>query len=185
LPQDGGAPAFREIEHVPAAPDLIPPELQALNPSDFPDGYITETCPSLKSRVHHAVQSIARGAIYFADYGFPAEELRAPHRAAGSLRGYRAHRREDDPYAAPGEIDLTTHVDWTAVQQAIEETGAAVRELTDQGSFLTRLAAPALLRMEGSPASTAAAKWLRQFRTLVHPAHLGRVFQILAAVKNG
>lgn len=185
LRDGGGSSAFCDVEMPGLAEDspLLPAALRSTATADFPDGYETEICPGLADCVASAVYRLGQGQLYFADYGFPAEELRAPHRAAGSLRGYRAQQRADDPYEAPGETDLTTHVDWTAAAQAGTAAGAEVVSLSDQGAFLTRLAAPRLQQMEGRPPAGADLKWLRQFQTLTHPGHMGRQFQMLVLRK--
>lgn len=181
-----GGEAFCDVEMPGLEPDspLLPAALRSTATEDFPDGYQTEFCPGLPDCVASAVYRIEQGQLYFADYGFPAAELRAPHRTAGSLRGYRAQQRTDDPYAAPGETDLTTHVDWTAAAEAGTAAGAEMVSLTDQGSFLTRLATRRIQQMEGRPPSGADLKWLRQFQTLTHPGHMGRQFQMLVLKKG-
>ena len=44
-----------------------------------------------------------------------------------------------DPLTAPGEVDLTAHVDFQALGLAAESMGANVNGPIDQGEFLRRL----------------------------------------------
>ncbi len=138
----------------------------------LPAGYETETCPGLADWVRALGRAMAGGGhALLIDYGRPAEDYFAPHRSSGTLRGYREHRRLDDPLAAPGETDLTADVNFTDLAGAARRAGFAVRGPERQGAFLTRLAGPRL--MECPPPD---ATWRRQFQTLTHPNHLGHVF---------
>ncbi len=69
------------------------------------------------------------GAALLIDYG---------HTATGfgdTLQALRAHRYVD-PLAAPGDCDLTAHVDFAAMARSARATGAAVFGPVDQGDFL-------------------------------------------------
>ncbi|WP_080840491.1 SAM-dependent methyltransferase [Cohnella massiliensis] len=57
------------------------------------------------------------------DYGDEAGELAAPHRTDGTLVCYRRHAAGVDPYEAPGEQDMTAHVNFTAVRAAAAAAG--------------------------------------------------------------
>ena len=69
------------------------------------------------------------GAALLIDYG---------HTATGfgdTLQALRAHRYID-PLAAPGDCDLTAHVDFAAMARSARATGASVYGPVDQGDFL-------------------------------------------------
>jgi NADH dehydrogenase [ubiquinone] 1 alpha subcomplex assembly factor 7 len=69
------------------------------------------------------------GAALMIDYG---------HAITGfgdTLQALRAHRFVD-PLAAPGDCDLTAHVDFAAMARSASATGAAVYGPVDQGDFL-------------------------------------------------
>src|SRR5271157_830906 len=69
------------------------------------------------------------GAALLIDYGH------AVTRFGDTLQALRAHRYVD-PLAAPGDCDLTTHVDFAAMARSASATGAAVYGPIDQGDFL-------------------------------------------------
>lgn len=72
------------------------------------------------------------GAALFIDYG---------HGMTGfgeTLQALRAHRFVD-PLVDPGEIDLTTHVDFAAMARSARASGAAVYGPIDQSDFLRAL----------------------------------------------
>ncbi|MFC0188279.1 class I SAM-dependent methyltransferase [Fictibacillus aquaticus] len=74
--------------------------------------------------------------VYFADYGYHAEEWHAPQLRDGSIRGYRSHRLETDVLAYPGDMDLTSHVDWETVVHTGKQAGMENDVLIGQGRFL-------------------------------------------------
>ncbi len=76
------------------------------------------------------VQQIAllvkRGLLITIDYGYIRnEQLAGRHR--GTLMAYRHHSASADPYQAPGEQDLTAHVNFTALAAACERGGCAAK----------------------------------------------------------
>jgi SAM-dependent MidA family methyltransferase len=123
---------------------------------------------------------MAGGRALLFDYGREAADYFAPHRASGTLRGYYRHRRCDDPFAAPGETDLTADVNFTALATEARQAGFLVHGPQRQGPFLTRLASA---RLAEPPVPDAA--WRRQFQTLTHPNHLGHLFQAVVLEKPG
>ena len=69
------------------------------------------------------------GAALLIDYGHAAT------RYGDTLQALRAHRYID-PLTAPGDCDLTAHVDFAAMARSASATGAAVYGPVDQGDFL-------------------------------------------------
>jgi NADH dehydrogenase [ubiquinone] 1 alpha subcomplex assembly factor 7 len=69
------------------------------------------------------------GATLLVDYGHSVTGL------GDTLQALRAHRYVD-PLAAPGECDLTVHVDFAAMARSASAAGAAVYGPIDQGDFL-------------------------------------------------
>lgn len=157
-------------------------------PQDYPfsDGYTTEICLEVESWMKGAAATIGRGVLIAIDYGFFADDYYVPERTDGTLRCYSGHRVVDNPLLAPGESDMTAHVDWTAVQAAGEQVRLEPIGFADQGAYLTRLAAPLLLASEQGTTSGAEIdrKWIRQFQTLTHPGLLGRSFGVMAFAKG-
>ena len=142
---------------------------------DLPDGWQCEVRTCWRGFLESCLRGVARPLMIWIDYGFVREELVVPHRNEGTWRAYRRHRIETDPWDYPGECDLTAHVDFTGVCDAVELLGGRVLGMQTQGMWLTRLAAGDLASREGitDPA------WVRQFHTLTHPAHLGARFHVM------
>lgn len=144
----------------------------------FPEGYETEVCPAVESWTAEAAGLFERGLWWIIDYGFESDDYFSPARRTGTLRCYRAHRADEDPFSAPGETDITAHVNFTHLRRAAESAGMAWEGLTDQHHFLTEAARPWLLSLEGKPPEGEEATRLRQFRTLTHPGLMGRQFHV-------
>ena len=120
---DDGALAFqfRRVEQRPLATPL-------------PDGAIIETSPAATAIMSNLATRIAAsgGAALVIDYG----SERPGH--GDTFQAVRAHRYTD-PLAAPGEADLTAHVDFSSLAKTAADAGARPRPLLTQGEFLNRL----------------------------------------------
>jgi SAM-dependent MidA family methyltransferase len=143
----------------------------------LPDGFITEICPAAADWWSKAGRMLAAGKLMTIDYGLTADERISPERSKGTLRTYTRHQAGDDLLADPGGQDITAHVDFTAIQRAGESVGLKTDLFLSQEEFLTRVAE----RLWRNPErfETWTADQVRQFKTLVHPEHLGRAFRVL------
>jgi NADH dehydrogenase [ubiquinone] 1 alpha subcomplex assembly factor 7 len=135
---------------------------------------VQEVCEGALSIAAGLAGRIARdgGVALFLDYG-PSDS--AP---GDSLQALRAGKPAD-PLAAPGEADLTAHVDFAALARA---AGAArVHGPVPQGPFLARLG---LFQRTGRLARTQppakAAALVQAAQRLAEPDHMGRLFKVLA-----
>lgn len=145
----------------------------------FPDGYRTEIRPRFRDFLEPCVRGLRPGKslMFWIDYGFERVDYYHPDRVSGTLRTFSNHRAADNPLVCPGEADITAHVDFTAVAEAVAALGGAPAPLQTQGTWLTRISRDWLLAQEGNPDP----KSLRQFQTLTHPAQLGASFQVFEA----
>jgi SAM-dependent MidA family methyltransferase len=148
----------------------------------YPDGYTTEICLEIEPWARQLGQLFDRGMALVIDYGFWAEDYYHPDRADGTLQCYRKHRKDIGSLEFPGDCDISAHVDWSAVRAAGSEAGLDYVDFADQGAFLTRLAKPILLEMEGS--GDLQRSWIRQFQTLTHPGMMGRAFGAMGFTKG-
>ena len=166
------------LGELPAEPALTA-ALAALGP-DFPDGYRTEIRTNHAAFIRPLLAALASGRLLWFDYGFAKPDYYHPARTTGTLRTFSRHRAADDPLQQPGEIDITAQVDFTAVAETCLALGCQLVAFRTQAAWLTDVARPWLLAMEGHPD----ARLLRQFQTLTHPAHLGTRFQVLELAWN-
>ena len=131
-----------------------------------------------------AVRALTRGFVILIDYGHPATELYSVTHSAGTLTTYSRHtmagpeRSGDVPVwlDRPAEQDITAHVDFTSVQRAAEQTGAATLGFLDQTYFLLGLGAADL--------NVADLKTRLALKTLLMPGGLGSTLKVLILGKN-
>ncbi len=151
--------------------------------TDFPEGYTTEYNPGVTRFAREASAALEAGLFITIDYGHHAADYYHPGRSSGTLQTYHRHQKSENPLERPGEIDITSHVDFTRLTTAAESAGFAAPALSTQASYLTRHGRPWLLSLESSSSAETPAL-LRQFQTLTHPAMLGTRFMVLEMQKN-
>ena len=167
-----------DVETAPTDPALL--DALAHLGDDFPESYRTEVRTNFRDFLAPLIRCLTSGLLVWPDYGFARPEYYHPDRTAGTLRTFSKHRAAENPLATPGEIDITAHVDFTAVAEAAITLGCQPVLFTSQGAWLTEIGRDWLLSQEGNPDAAA----LRQFQTLTHPAHLGGSFHVLECSWN-
>jgi SAM-dependent MidA family methyltransferase len=121
-----------------------------------------------------------RGFAVFIDYGYTrSEQLAGRH--LDTLMTYRQHRASGNPYEAPGEQDITAHVNFTALRAAAEEGGLDCLALLTQAQFLMGVGEPTQFAeaFEDCRLPQEQAKVALQLKHLVTPAGIGEIFQVL------
>lgn len=132
-------------------------------------------------------QRVEQGFVLTIDYGYPAVELYAPHRRAGTLMCYHRHQADDNPYDRVGEKDITAHVDFTALQKVGTEIGLETLWFGEQYRFLLGLGFfEELVRLEAAAPNEKEARVLRlTLKNLIMPeAGMGETFKVLVLGKN-
>ena len=108
----------------------------------LPDGYRGEVNLGIDTWWADLVSdTLEAGYVMTIDYGYDRAQLYAPARWRGTLRCYYRHSHVDEPLARVGQQDMTAHVDFTAVDEALGRTGFSVAGHATQEEFLTRLGA--------------------------------------------
>jgi SAM-dependent MidA family methyltransferase len=170
----------------------LSPEAAAANPDEMlrehgialTDGDRIEISPAAAAWFTAAAHGLRRGYALVIDYGYPAPELYAAHRLAGTVRAYRGHTVSDDPFTHVGEQDLTAHVDFSALRQAGEDAGLVFAGQTTQGAFLASLEMGDLLVALGQEPTTTLPDYLAaQAATLrlIDPGGMGRFGVLMMA----
>jgi len=145
----------------------------------LPDGFTVDVMPEAARWWAEVARRAGRGYLVTLDYGLESEELITPRYRQGTLRGYHRQRVVNGPMSMPGEIDLTAHVNWTALRRAGEGAGLKTVFTGTQRQFLVEILAQSM--KQGRPIGlTWTGHEVRQFQTLTHPEHLGRAFRVLA-----
>jgi SAM-dependent MidA family methyltransferase len=169
---------FVEIVAEPSTPELAQRLADdGVDPGRLADGQVAEICLGLEPWLDDVATRLARGYVLAIDYGYPAAELYGPRRLAGTLLGYRGHRVEEDPFTDPGLVDLTAHVDFTALQVLGERRGLRSVAFATQSEFLVASGLELELRALQDSPDTTAEDYLRARSGIVRmldPRYMGR-----------
>ena len=167
---DGGS--FLPVAGPPASAAAIPVALR-----DSPPGTIVETSPASTAIANALAERIAAqgGAALIIDYGHqrssPGETLQAVH-----AHGYA------DPWAEPGERDLTAHVDFEALARAARHGEVKSFGPVGQGDWLRALG----IELRAASLAAAAPERAREIAharlRLTAADQMGTLFKVLALV---
>ena len=142
--------------------------------------YVSEIGLAARAWMRTLAQSLEQGAIFVVDYGFPAHEYYHPQRASGTLMCHYQHRAHADPFARPGEEDITAHVDFSALAHAATEAGAQVLGYTTQAQFLVNCGITDVLGQANVENALHYAPLAAEAQRLLSPAEMGELFKVLA-----
>ena len=106
---------------------------------EYPENYRTEMNLAALEWLASLSRKLKKGYIITIDYGYPALKYYHPQRYQGTLKCYYQHRHHNNPYVNLGYQDITTHVDFTALEQQGKLCGLEKIGFTQQGMFLMAL----------------------------------------------
>ena len=157
------------------ADDAVPAALRQRS-----EGAIVETAPIAATIMQDCAFRVARqgGAMLAIDYGYHGPA------AGDTLQAVKAHRFAD-PFADPGEVDLTAHVDFTALADAARRTGTRVAGPVNQGAWLQGLGIDARAQALARAAPDRADELAAQRDRLVKPDAMGELFKVMAVHAPG
>jgi NADH dehydrogenase [ubiquinone] 1 alpha subcomplex assembly factor 7 len=144
------------------------------------EGAIVETSPASAAVVQEVASRLVAqgGAALFIDYGYAGPQL------GSTLQAVRAHQKVD-AFAAPGEADLTAHVDFGTLAQVAEHAGARWLGTSGQGAWLAALGigmrAGSLARAAPHAAEAIEAATIR----LTAPTEMGTLFKVMGLAAPG
>jgi SAM-dependent MidA family methyltransferase len=121
-----------------------------------------------------------RGFAIFVDYGYTREEQLAG-RHLDTLMTYRHHTAGASPYSAPGEQDITAHVNFTALRAQAEQSGLETLGLLTQTQFLMGIGEETQFAdaFRESDLPQERAKVALQLKHLISPEEMGEKFHVL------
>ena len=174
----GSDGAFAFCAGDPAGADDLPGALRTIAAEE---GAIVETRPAATALVE-TLDARARQAPLAAllvDYGHAKSGL------GDTLQAVR-HHRFADPLVAPGEADLTAHVDFAALREAAIPLGLAPYGPMPQGEFLLKLGLAARLeRLVRAATADQKEALLSGAARLADPRQMGVLFKVLALQSSG
>ncbi|MDJ0507892.1 MAG: class I SAM-dependent methyltransferase [Crocosphaera sp.] len=110
-----------------------------LTNDEYAENYQTEVNLKGLNWLETVAKKIKKGYLLTIDYGYNATKYYHPQRYQGTLNCYYQHRHHDNPYVNLGQQDMTTHVDFTALEKQGTLLGLETVGLTQQGLFLMAL----------------------------------------------
>lgn len=137
-------------------------------------GFVREIAPGLESIVYELERRFfgAPGRALFIDYGYVMPE------GADTLQALKNHKKVD-PLDAPGEADLTAHVDFARLAHLAESAGLAVHGPAPQGVFLRTLGLDHRAEMLRQTHPERAERISREHHRLTHPDEMGALFKVI------
>ena len=150
------------------------------------EGQVVEVNLDLEAWLAKAAAKLKQGYLITVDYGAEAADLYdSEEREQGTLRSFRKHAFVDDLLVSPGESDLTSTINWTAIRAAGEKLGLEMVAFTSQDKFLLEAGLLDQLAVQSEDAgererirlSTAA-------REMILPNGMAASFQVLVQKKT-
>jgi NADH dehydrogenase [ubiquinone] 1 alpha subcomplex assembly factor 7 len=144
-----------------------------------PVGSVSEMSPQARGIVRTLSHRIAveGGTLLIIDYGYTESQT------GDTLQAVRNHRFAD-PLDAPGESDLTAHVDFAALARQAEAAGARAHGPLTQAQFLLRLGiaqrADSLKRASNPAQAHAIEAALSRLTDTSSPTAMGNLFKVMA-----
>jgi SAM-dependent MidA family methyltransferase len=131
------------------------------------------------------LMSNRQGFCVFVDYGYVRDEMLAG-RHLGTVMAYRQHRVSDSPYDAPGEQDITIHVNFTALAETARQHGLDPLAWVSQSQFLIGIGEDSQFAdaFEECKLPQEQAKRAFQLKHLITPEGMGETFHVLVLGAN-
>ncbi|OIR18607.1 hypothetical protein GALL_09440 [mine drainage metagenome] len=158
---------------------LLGPVSENWLPADAPDGYRFDAPRAAAALAARLAAGAWSGLFLAFDYGKSLAEL-AHETPAGTVRAYHRHRQVTDLLAQPGQQDLTCHLCWDWIADALEGASFLKPSLESQETFFVKHAGAHIAAEIEREARGASPRKLALVQ-LLHPAHLGRKFQVMHA----
>jgi SAM-dependent MidA family methyltransferase len=166
--------------------DATADALAFLPPVDeTPEGYLFDAPRAAAELAARLAAQPWHGLFVAFDYGKSFAEL-AHSVPGGTARAYHRHTQSNDLLARPGEQDLTAHVCWDWLVDALAASAPANRppQVVSQEGFFVHHAGETIARCLAAEArSSIVSPRKRALMHLLHPAQMGQKFQVLHALK--
>ena len=179
-----GSDHFIEVLREPSTPELE----QYFHEQGIalPEGQQAEACLEACRWIESAGRVVDRGFVISIDYGHEARALYDDRHNRGTLLAYRDHVATENLLAAPGLQDLTSHVNFTAVDLWGRRAGLERAGLVTQSQFLVALGRANEFEDLYEPGQTEVEKLRARLllKNLIHPEGLGEKFQVLIQHKG-
>ncbi len=154
--------------------------LQEAKSLEVPVPYESEIGLVARAWMRSLAERLDEGAVFVFDYGFPRREYYHPQRTTGTLMCHYRHQAHADPFAHPGEQDVTAHVDFSALAEAAAAGGLEVLGYATQAQFLVNCGITEVLGEANLDNALRYAPLAAEAQKLLSPAEMGELFKVLA-----
>ncbi|MBB5711365.1 class I SAM-dependent methyltransferase [Sphingomonas xinjiangensis] len=143
-------------------------------------GSILETSPASVAILRGLAARLEKqgGAALIIDYGYEGPAI------GDTLQAVRGHQYAN-PFDAPGEADLTAHVDFGTLKEAAEAEGMVVHGAVTQGAFLKALGIEARTEALSRAAPERAEQLAADRDRLIGDEAMGDLFKVMALTAPG
>lgn len=148
-------------------------------PKNAPEGYQFDWPIDAERALTKLLHQDWEGLLLVFDYGKPWNEL-LENCPSGTARTYHQHKSGLNLLKNPGQMDITCDVCWTTLEEICAEAGMHNISLESQEAFF--------VKNSGKVAEAIIQESIGKFSPrrqtlmeLIHPAHMGRKFQVLSA----
>jgi SAM-dependent MidA family methyltransferase len=102
-------------------------------------GFCAEVNLEANEWINQAARVLQKGFVLTIDYGYPSYDLYSPSHRSGTMLCYYHNSVNDYPYQHIGEQDITSHVNFSALNHWGIKHGFSCCGYTDQSHFLHAL----------------------------------------------
>jgi SAM-dependent MidA family methyltransferase len=126
-------------------------------------------------------EKLVRGFVITIDHGDLAPYLYTQDRPQGTLLAYHHHWASQDTLHAPGQVDLTAHVNFSALIDTARDAGLEFTDFTSQERFLLALGEANEFAdlYDAGATEVENLKARLKLKRLIHPEGMGNVFKVL------
>ncbi len=147
-------------------------------------GYTSEISLANRAFIRTLGQTLQRGAIIMIDYGHSASEFYHPERHMGTLLGHYRHHTVQDLFYLPGLMDITCHVDFSAVAQSGIDAGLDLIGYCSQAQFLINCGITDLLSHLDAANVQQYLPLAKAAQRLLSPVEMGETFKVIGFGKD-
>jgi NADH dehydrogenase [ubiquinone] 1 alpha subcomplex assembly factor 7 len=148
--------------------------LPAPDEDESAPGTVREIAPALEAFMYEIESRLhaAPSRALFIDYGYVKPE------GADTLQALKSHKK-GDPLEAPGEADLTAHVDFARLSRLAQDANLSVGGPVSQSAFLRALGIEYRADTLAQANPTHAQRLGRELRRLTHADEMGALFKAI------
>ncbi|MCE2746928.1 MAG: SAM-dependent methyltransferase [Burkholderiales bacterium] len=150
----------------------------------WPEGYESEIAEQSIAWVKTVTERL-NGLALMIDYGFHEAMYYHPTRSKGTLRATSRHTAHDDFLVKVGNQDLTAHVNFSSVYDALTSCGGELEGYAHQGEFLLAHGILELAQKQTELTHPTRGALMRQnLNTLLNEADMGEAFKVICWSKG-